>query len=536
MVSKLLSSIGSLRQSSNASLKFAGGLSACFGFVSDVLQPVAPFALALCLVSLIIFISLLCLRTFGREKRDVTSWILLSLFTFVVTGMMGLMKNSDTKEKRGVLAATIPVLSQLQNTLGMIQKEVSEIQETTSRTEVKVDQILKGVENIAQSGGVILKPKTSEEFYHNAKIHELGGDYAAARRSYLSYFKNDTGKIDPHLRFIKFLKVQEGTAGAREAYQEVTASSEGETVSYTKNLLLPREQRVQELLKYSEQHPDYGPVWYHLSLDYSYARVGNQTLTDRREELKYVKAFLQANQEGKVVKYFVDQELLSEWLADAEQRRKVIEDSVLGEKIKNPIEVAWSIDNTNVCRGTVTISEQASKIQWRPEGGTFKEVKPLGPKNQMMAMAQMMFPVAKGKKFLKIEVQYENSRGEVVGPYAFEHHLEKGISEEARKYLEMIRYQAVQAQNNPGNESERLLYFSNLLMYRVALKEIRYGFDTEVPDRDYKFPSADQNFAPIPDEFMNNVAVKVPKGAQSAVIQWTYLNGEKSEVIPVPGF
>ena len=79
----------------------------------------------------------------------------------------------------------------------------------------------KSFSSIAQSGGIIEKPSRPEQFYHNARIYELGGDYLNARKSYNRYFSFKLDFLDPHLRYQTFLKVQEGLAGAREIYSAI---------------------------------------------------------------------------------------------------------------------------------------------------------------------------------------------------------------------------------------------------------------------------------------------------------------------------
>jgi len=74
---------------------------------------------------------------------------------------------------------------------------------------------------IMKSGGIIANAKKPEEFYANARMYEQKGDSGNARRSYAKFFTFDLEYVDPHLRYQKYLKIQEGREGAREVYLEI---------------------------------------------------------------------------------------------------------------------------------------------------------------------------------------------------------------------------------------------------------------------------------------------------------------------------
>jgi len=521
----------SLGAASKKSMGIAGLISGGFGFFADVLEPIAPFASYVCIISLIALVALICISVFGILKKDVLPAIVFAGLTFAITGMLTLMKNSEEEEEKGVLATMMPAISGLQSSLGILQKDVTEIKETTARTEGKVDQVLEGIENVSKLGGIIANPDRPEEFYHNAKIYELGGDYSGARRSYLEYFKKDTGKLDPHLRFIKFLKVQEGRAGAREVYREVTSGMTGKIPEYVSILLLLREQRVEKLRAFSEANPEFGPVWYHLSKDYTADRVGTPTIADRRDELKFAKAFKAANDKGQVTKYFIDQELVSEWGDDAEKRRIAVEESILGETIENPVSVAWMSHNGG-STGTVTVKERTKEILWKIKGadGVPKKTQSTGMvENEHISMGMIQFP--KRQKPVTIEITYTDHRGGSHGPFEFKFNPSSDALKEAKKYLEMTKFSWVELQTNPANSKQLLLYFTQILVYRIAIEEVKYSLDTETPDKVFELPKGnDGTFSQI-DPTKMKVYLKVPEKTQFASVQLTYKDGTKSEVI-----
>ena len=78
---------------------------------------------------------------------------------------------------------------------------------------------------VMKSGGIIADPEIPEEFYANARMYEQKGDSGNARRSYARFFAFDLDYLDPHLRYQKYLKIQEGKEGAREVYFEMREDS-----------------------------------------------------------------------------------------------------------------------------------------------------------------------------------------------------------------------------------------------------------------------------------------------------------------------
>ncbi|HCU25800.1 MAG TPA: hypothetical protein DF383_12350, partial [Deltaproteobacteria bacterium] len=193
-----------------------GVLGSMMGAISDLLNPLADFSLYFTIVSMAVVIALAVLFLVKKTLRSkILAPMLVAFFCAIASTCFYLSQSSSPEaEAKGVLAANIPGIQSLQESLGIIGKNVAEIKETTHRIEGKTDQILISIEKIGQKfetlskqGAIIDNPKQPEEFYNNARIYELRGDYGNARRAYLDYFKFDLNLLDPHLRFIKFLKV-----------------------------------------------------------------------------------------------------------------------------------------------------------------------------------------------------------------------------------------------------------------------------------------------------------------------------------------
>ena len=140
------------------------------------------------------------------------------------------------------------------------------------------------IPTLAQSGGIIANAKLPQEIYHNARLFEQRGDYANARKNYVRFFDFKLQLVDPHLRFQSFLKLQEGIEGAREVYRTLSAKNGDDVTILASMLLSPNETRIERLTKYSTQHPEFAPVFYFLSQEFSSSRLGTQDVGDMADE------------------------------------------------------------------------------------------------------------------------------------------------------------------------------------------------------------------------------------------------------------
>ena len=94
-------------------------------------------------------------------------------------------------------------------------KTARSAEESTRHTEEMAESLGRIAESFEslKTDGIIDNPSTSNEYYHNARLHELEGDYGNARRAYLGYFESKEDRLDPHLRFTAMLRLQEGPKG-----------------------------------------------------------------------------------------------------------------------------------------------------------------------------------------------------------------------------------------------------------------------------------------------------------------------------------
>lgn len=72
--------------------------------------------------------------------------------------------------------------------------------------------------------------------------------------------------------------------------------------------------------EFARKRPDFGPIYYELSSDYSEARLPGRGIEDKRREKEYLGKFLAAHKAGRFVRWFIDKALVAEYLADGERQ------------------------------------------------------------------------------------------------------------------------------------------------------------------------------------------------------------------------
>ena len=107
-----------------------GLISVIGGFVTDVLQPIAPFSsyifYAATVAALFIFLTFL-FKSALREK--LSNALLLALSIMIITGSISLLQKYSDNDKKGVLANNFKIFEKFQNQLGIIETQISEIKD-----------------------------------------------------------------------------------------------------------------------------------------------------------------------------------------------------------------------------------------------------------------------------------------------------------------------------------------------------------------------------------------------------------------------
>ena len=516
-------------------LSITGSACAIGGLVADVLQPIAPFASYLFYFSFLTLAVLLFLLWKGKE--DFLGAAAFAGVACAVFGLIMLFQSGDESEDVGFIAASVPAVASLQESLGLIDEKLERISEDTASLRASADrieasnaQIIRSIEEMRQSFAsdeLISKPRSPEEHYRNARIHELAGNYSAARQSYLAYFQSDLPLLDPHLRFLSFLRVQEGRAGARETYNLLMEGRDNAATNYVRLLLLEPPTRLGRLLTFADENPDFAPVFYHLSEEVSERRLGFQSIANKRSEREYLERFQVADEAGGLLKHMIDQSLVDTWRNDVGARLQAL-NAADASALENPVSVSFGVNNSGYT-ATVLIAEPAKEIFWRT--GTSGDMRSTGSTGQTnlqtgLPAPKQFFNLPINQRNTTIDVSYVDLNDVEQGPFSFPFEGKKESADANQRILESTSTSWLSFREFNG---KRLLYFSHLMTYRGSLKEIRYGLNSSKPTRRYRFPAwRKAGIAPIDEK--TPLYIEVPRSTRYATVQLTYKDGSKSDV------
>jgi outer membrane biosynthesis protein TonB len=405
-------------------------------------------------------------------------------------------------------------------------KQVGELQKSTEQIAVSIDAIAKGFAALAAQGSTIADPKRPDEFYHNARVQELGGDMVNARRSYLAFANFDVDAIDPYQRFATLLRVQDGRAGAREVFGELAGRGKSPAVKLVHALQFDDAQRIERLNAFITANPAYAPGYYFLSKEHSLDRLGTQSLADKRAEGEALQAFLGHEKDGGLLKYFVDHAELAAWLDDSRRRL-----SALGNAL-DPASFAPTLIPTRSNQGwmiTVSLPEAATAISWRMGNeGPYVDTGLMASIDQRTGkpMPNPSFQIPTVNEPTVISVRYVDLRGKEAGPFDLPFDPKAALQQGNKQILDQFwtSWVAFDASGNTG-----LVYYTHILSYRCAVKEVRYSLNGASLDKTLDMPPCNEKdpYA-LPDGVMPYF--KVSKDVTSMAVQVTYADGTQSPV------
>ncbi len=374
------------------------------------------------------------------------------------------------------------------------------------------------------------KPTRPHEFYSNARLHELQGDYPKARQDYLKFFAFGQPHVDPHYRFQNFLKIQEGRAGAREVYASLSQGRRDRTLQFVSALLQEREQRVTQLDAFIKDNDEFAPAYYELSRDFSLSRLGQQSLADKKREYALLSRFQALVEDGKFLRYFIDQQLAARQIEDAKTRMAAL--SFLDQTaLKNPVKLNATRSNQGWMLN-VSIADQATEIFI---------AKPGEPPTSTGFVQGAMHPVT-GKPIpypafelppnaepMTLKVSYLDVRGEEQGPFEVSFDPALALVAGQKMILDRFSNGWVTFRDWDG---KLLAYFTHLVSYRCAIAEARYGVDTDNPDTVFPLAECD----PLNPHSVNaggktsKIHITVPKKTKYMSVMLTYRDGTQSDI------
>ncbi len=368
----------------------------------------------------------------------------------------------------------------IRQTTDRIEQKAEVQMETTQAIARSVESIREGFSGLSKQGGIIAQPERPEEFYHNARIYELRGDFLNARKSYESFMAFGLEVIDPYLRYIDIIKAQEGAAGAATAFNAARPAEPGNAYRAAGHLLLGDEARLAALEQLIGEEPDYAPAWYLLSQQHSLKQLGQQSLHNKREEKKALEQFLALAREGAFLKHFVDKDLASAWLDDAEARLKAL--SIVESVPSKPAFVYKAMRSNSGWQLTFNFPEVVRRFSYRlGEQGDFIDTGVSDYIDQRLGEppAKTWFQLPNSQQDTLIQVKYTDIQGRENGPFDVQFTTTGELVKGQKQILGMTQNSWLSFRNDPDYP---FLYFTHLQSYRCAIKSVRYGLGKEEPD------------------------------------------------------
>ena len=167
-------------------------------------------------------------------------------------------------------------------------------------------------------------------------------------------------------------------------------------------------------------------------------------------------------------------------------------------------------------------------ISWRlGEAGDFREtgfIDTLDPRTRKR-MPNPSIELPADAPAGNIQVRYVDTNGDLQGPFPIRFDPEAALIREQRKILDMTATSWLSFREFNG----LLVYYTHLMSYRCAIREVRVGIDSAVPDKVLKMPPCDpRDPSVIPHDA--NPYMKLAPTTRSVSVELTYRDGSVSEI------
>jgi len=179
---------------------------------------------------------------------------------------------------------------------------------------------------------------------------------------------------------------------------------------------------------------------------------------------------------------------------------------------------------------TVSLSfvEPTTVISYRVgDGGQFRDtgfLDVLDPQTRKR-MPNPSFSLDADQGAATIYVRYVDRRGEEVGPFPIKFDPLGALVRDQRKILEMTASSWLSFRDFNG----LLIYYTHLMSYRCAIREVRIGIDTNLPDKVLTLPPCDpRDPSAIPSSA--TPYLKLPPATKSVSVELTFRDGSQSEL------
>ena len=167
-------------------------------------------------------------------------------------------------------------------------------------------------------------------------------------------------------------------------------------------------------------------------------------------------------------------------------------------------------------------------ISWRMgDAGEFREtgfLDTLDPRTRKR-MPNPSIELAADAPAATIQVRYVDTSGELQGPLPIKFDPEAALIHDQRKILDMTATSWLSFREFNG----LLVYYTHLMSYRCAIREVRVGIDSAVPDKVLKMPPCDpRDPSVIPHDAQPYL--RLAPSTQFVSVELTYRDGSVSEI------
>jgi hypothetical protein len=175
-----------------------------------------------------------------------------------------------------------------------------------------------------------------------------------------------------------------------------------------------------------------------------------------------------------------------------------------------------------------SIADPTLGISWRMgEAGEFREtgfIDTLDPRTRKR-MPNPAIELAADAPAATIQVRYVDASGELQGPFPIKFDPEAALIRDQRKILDMTATSWLSFREFNG----LLVYYTHLMSHRCAIREVRVGIDSAVPDKVLKMPPCDpKDPSVIPHD--SQPYLKLAPSTQFVSVELTYRDGSVSEI------
>src|SRR5213595_2178216 len=175
-----------------------------------------------------------------------------------------------------------------------------------------------------------------------------------------------------------------------------------------------------------------------------------------------------------------------------------------------------------------SIADPTLGISWRiGDAGEFREtgfIDTFDPRTRKR-MPNPSIELAADAPAATIQVRYVDASGELQGPFPIKFDPEAALIRDQRKILDMTATSWLSFREFNG----LLVYYSHLMSYRCAIREVRVGIDTAVPDKVLKMPPCDPR-DPSVIPYDAQPYLKLAPATKSVSVELTYRDGSVSEI------